>query len=81
MKVSMSLTIAITTFLLFFVTILASLNFDFSWVFYLTVLGQGFLIYMVYKVLTDNYKTEKTFDDFYEDKPIQKVDDQLNYRK
>ena len=25
---------------------------------------------MVYKVLTDNYTTEKTFSDFYEDHPI-----------
>jgi hypothetical protein len=28
------------------------------------------LVLMVYKVLTDNYKTDKTFEDFYEDHPI-----------
>lgn len=59
-----------TTILLIMVTIMATMNFAFSWVFYLTVLGQIMIVYMVYKVLTDNYKTSKTFDDFYEDHPI-----------
>ena len=67
MKVSIQTYIAITTFLLFFITILAALNYSFSWIFYLTVIGQVFLLIMVYKVLTDNYKTKKTFEDFYED--------------
>ena len=38
--------------------------------FYLMVVGQLFLVLMVYKVLIDNYKTTKTFEDFYEDNPI-----------
>lgn len=59
-----------TTILLIMVTIMATMNFAFSWVFYLTVLGQIMIVYMVYKVLTDNYKTSKTFDNFYEDHPI-----------
>ena len=28
------------------------------------------IVYMVYKVLTDNFVTEKTFKDIYEDHPI-----------
>lgn len=81
MKVSIQTYIAITMFLLFFITILAALNYSFSWIFYLTVIGQVFLLIMVYKVLTDNYKTEKTFEDFYEDNPISQNKNELNYRK
>ncbi|WP_430927296.1 hypothetical protein [Polaribacter marinivivus] len=81
MKVSIQTYIAITTFLLFFITILAALNYSFSWIFYLTVIGQVFLLIMVYKVLTDNYKTKKTFEDFYEDNPISQNKNELNYRK
>lgn len=76
MKISIFTYIGITTVLLFLVTILASLNFSFSWVSYLTVIGQLFVIIMVYKVLIDKYTTKKTFQDFYEDKPIKKE----NYR-
>ncbi len=53
------------------VTIMAAMNFPFNWVFYITVLGQVMIVYMVYKVLTDDYTTTKTFKDFYEDHPIE----------
>ncbi|WP_276389388.1 hypothetical protein [Eudoraea chungangensis] len=59
-----------TTFVLFTVTLMAAVNVSFNWVFYITVLGQLMIIYMVYKVLTDSYKTSKTFEDFYEDAPF-----------
>lgn len=62
--------VANTTITLVIVTIMAAMNFSFNWVFYVTVLGQLMVVYMVYKVLTDDYKTEKTFKDFYEDHPI-----------
>ena len=62
--------VASTTLLLVTVTIMASMNFPYNWVFYLTLLGQVSVVFMVYKVLTDNYKTDKTFEDFYEDHPI-----------
>ncbi|QCW99502.1 hypothetical protein FGM00_05020 [Aggregatimonas sangjinii] len=62
--------VALTTILLVTVTIMVSMNFPFNWVFYVTVLGQVAVVFMVYKVLTDNYTTDKTFDDFYEDHPI-----------
>lgn len=71
MKLSIFTYIAITTFLLCFVTILSAINYSFSWVFYLTVIGQIFVIVMVYKVLKDNYTTDKTFEHFYEDAPIE----------
>ncbi|MFO7743980.1 MAG: hypothetical protein R6V36_01190 [Psychroflexus sp.] len=59
----------LTTLVLILVTIFASLGLAFSWVFYLTVLGQVLLVFAVYKVLTDDYQTEKTFKDWYEDRP------------
>jgi TRAP-type C4-dicarboxylate transport system permease small subunit len=62
--------VGITTLLLFTVTIMVAMDFPFNWVFYFTVLGQILIVYMVYKVLTDNYTTDKTFKDFYEDCPI-----------
>lgn len=70
MKISPFVYIAITTFILCFVTILSALNYSFSWVFYLTVIGQVFVILMVYSVLKDKYTTNKTFEHFYEDAPI-----------
>jgi archaellum biogenesis protein FlaJ (TadC family) len=59
-----------TTFVLVVLTIIAQLNFIFSAIFFLTVFGQVLLIYTVYKVLTDKYTTDKTFDDWYEDHPM-----------
>ena len=62
--------VVITTIFLVILTIAASINLAFNWIFYATVFGQGLVLLMVYKVLRDNYKTSKTFEDFYEDRPI-----------
>lgn len=70
MKDSVYVWIVITTLALVTVTIMSVMNLPFNWVFYSTVLGQALVVYMVYKVLTDNYTTDKTFKDFYEDNPI-----------
>ena len=70
MKISAMSVVGFTTMVLVTVTIMVSMNFPFNWVFYMTVFGQGLVVYMVYKVLTDDYDTSKTFDDFYEDHPI-----------
>lgn len=59
----------ITSILLVIVAVLAYFNTAFPVIFYLTCAGQVLLIYTVYKILTDNYKTEKTFEDWYEDYP------------
>lgn len=67
--------VLITTLLLISITIMAALDFPFNWVFYLTVIGEGMMVYMVYAVLTDEYHSDKTFDDFYEDHPIGKQKD------
>jgi hypothetical protein len=67
MKLSAMSLVAITTLLLVTLVIFATMNFPFGLVFYLTVFGQILLVYTVYRVLTDTYTTNKTFDDFYED--------------
>ena len=70
MKISAMGVVSFTTMVLVTLTIMVSMNFPFNWVFYLTVFGQALVVYMVYKVLTDDYDTSKTFEDFYEDHPI-----------
>lgn len=69
MKISAMQWITCTTLLLITVTIFAAMNLSFNWVFYLTVLGQIMLVFTVYKVLKDDYTADKTFKDFYEDRP------------
>jgi len=70
MKDSIAFSVGLTTTVLITVVLMSSLNFPFNWVFFVTLFGQALLVWMVYKVLTDNYSTDKTFDDFYEDAPV-----------
>lgn len=63
--------IIIATFLLISVTVMASLNIAFTWVFYVTIIGQASIVLMVYKILKDKFTTDKTFEHFYEDRPIE----------
>ncbi len=70
MKISAMDWLGLTTLILVTVTIFAAMNLAFNWVFYLTVFGQVLLVITVYKVLRDDYTTEKTFKDFYEDCPM-----------
>tara|TARA_R100000935_G_scaffold15425_2_gene30821 strand:- start:42772 stop:42993 length:222 start_codon:yes stop_codon:yes gene_type:complete len=69
MKLSAMTLLGITTLLLLTVVIFTAMDFPFSWVFYATCGGQVLLIYTVYKILVDDYQTDKTFKDFYEDRP------------
>ena len=57
----------LTSSILVIIAVLVYFDFNFPLIFYLTVAGQCLLIFTVYKVLTDNFKTKKTFDDWYED--------------
>ena len=66
-KISAMALVWITTLLLLTITIMVSMDLPFNWVFYATVFGQVLVVLMVYKVLTDDYKTDRTFEDFYED--------------
>jgi len=62
--------VVVSAVLLVTIIIMVSMNMPFNWVFFITCFGQVLVAVMVYKVLTDNYTTEKTFEDFYEDNPI-----------
>lgn len=70
-KISAMALVGITTLLLLTLVIMVSMNLPFNWVFYMTVLGQIFVVVMVYKVLKDDYETDKTFEDFYEDYDVE----------
>ncbi len=70
MKNSAMFLVLFTTVFLFVLTGLAFTKIGFSWVFILTVIGQLLVVLMVFKVLKDHYTTNKTFEDFYEDFPI-----------
>lgn len=69
--------LVITSLILVTVAIFAAVGLAFSWIFYLTVFGEALLIFTVYKVLRDDYTTEKTFKDFYEDHPIGKEEQNI----
>jgi len=70
MKITGITCLGITTFILLTVIIFAMMNLSFGWIFYATCLGQIALVYSVYRVLKDDYTTEKNFlVTFYEDRP------------
>lgn len=69
MKSTAIILVLATSLLLVMLTIMAGLNLPFSLIFFLTLFGQVLLIYTVYRVLTDKYTTDKTFEDWYEDQP------------
>ena len=77
MKVPVMFYVAVTTLLLVTLTIMAAMNLPFNLIFWLMCAGQLLVVLMVYKVLRDNYTTDKTFEDFYEDHPIGKRKDAL----
>ena len=62
--------VTITTLLLITVSIMVSIKSAINWIFYITCIGQVLIVLMVCRTLTDNYTTDKTFKDFYEDNPI-----------
>ena len=70
MKIKPIIWLYITSIALVMVAVFSYFNFPFPIVFFTVVFGQGLLIYTVYRILTDDYSTNKTFDDFYEDHPI-----------
>ena len=70
MKISAMSLVAITTLILLTIVIFSTMDLPFNWVFFLTTFGQILLVITVYRVLRDTYTTDKTFEDFYEDHPI-----------
>lgn len=70
MKLPLNFYIITTTIVLLTLVVLGAMQVSYLWIYPLTMFGQILFLYMVYKVLTDDYETDKTFDDFYEDYPI-----------
>jgi len=62
--------VVVTTILLVAVAIMVFFNLAYDLIFYTVLAGQAWWLLTIYKVLTDKYSTEKTFDDWYEDHPI-----------
>ena len=70
MRQSAHLYVIISSLLLVAVAVMVFYNIPYPVVFYTVLVGQVFWLFTVYEVLTDNYTTDKTFDDWYEDKPM-----------
>ncbi|GAK96514.1 hypothetical protein JCM19294_2027 [Nonlabens tegetincola] len=69
MKINALFWIYLVTAVLVILTVSSQLGTSFKWIFTGTLIGQLLLLTMVYKILTDDYETDKTFEDFYEDRP------------
>ncbi len=67
MKSLKNLIYFITIFVVFY-TLLTQLAVPFPLVFLSFLMAQALLIYMVWRILRDPYKTKKVFDDWYGDK-------------
>ena len=72
MKFSATFYVVITTILLIAVVVMVHYNLPFALIFFTAVAGQAWWLITVYNILTDDYATEKTFDNWYEDKPLGK---------
>ncbi len=70
MKLSVEFYVVFTTLFLLTLVVFGAMDFPIHWTFLLTVIGQFLVLLMVYRVLTDAYTTDKTFEDYYEDHPI-----------
>lgn len=69
MKITAINWLVITTVLLITLCVLANFNISFGIIFGIMLIGQALLIFSVYKILRDNYSTDRTFKDLYEDRP------------
>ena len=64
-----------TTLYVFVFATLNQTNVDLKIIMGLHLIGAFLIPFMSYIVLTDNYKTKKTFKDWYEDHPITTLDE------
>jgi len=72
MKLTGIFYLIVTTIILIALAVMSYYNLSYNLIFYVTVGGQLLFIFTVYKILTDKYTTTKTFEDWYEDHPIEK---------
>ncbi|MGM8360656.1 hypothetical protein ACSV4D_01945 [Flavobacterium sp. ARAG 55.4] len=64
-----------TTAYVFFFAVLNQTNVDLRIIMSLHIVGVFLIPYLTYTVLTDNYKTDKTFKDWYEDHQMDTLDE------
>ncbi|ARN71541.1 hypothetical protein BST91_07755 [Nonlabens tegetincola] len=69
MRINALFWVYLVTAVLVILTVSSQLGTSFKWIFTGTLIGQLLLLIMVYKILTDDYETDKTFEDFYDDRP------------
>ena len=62
-----------TTVYLVVFTALSAVGIAYPLLWGMLLVGQLMVVYMVYKVLTDDYKTDKKFRDWYSDMPKEKL--------
>lgn len=67
---SLKFIIYLTTMSLVVYTMMTQLTVPISLIFMGFILTSALLFYMIYRVLRDPYKTQKTFEDWYEDKEV-----------
>lgn len=67
---SLKFTVYSATVIVVLYTMLSTLDLAFGIIYLAFLIAQGLLIYMVYRILTDRYRTSKTFNDWYEDKKV-----------
>lgn len=67
---SLKFIIYLTTMTLVVYTMMMQLTVPISLVFIGFIITSVLLFYMIYRVLKDSYKTQKTFEDWYEDKEV-----------
>ena len=70
MKIPVMFYVVFTTLCLVALTVMVGMGLPFHGVYYVMIFGQLMMLIMVYKVLRDNYRTNKTFKDFYEDHSV-----------
>ncbi|MEZ7499144.1 hypothetical protein QO200_10370 [Flavobacterium sp. Arc3] len=65
----------LTTLYVFIFAALCLLNIPIQVLTILLIIGYFLILFMVYKVLTDKYSATKTFKDWYEDQPMDTLDE------
>ncbi len=70
---SLKFIIYLTTIAVVIYTLMTQMGVMFPLVFASLLVCQGLLLYMVYRILTDKYQTQRTFEDWYGDKDIDRT--------
>ncbi|WP_414000252.1 hypothetical protein ACMDB5_06795 [Flavobacterium sp. W1B] len=65
-----------TTLFVFIFAGLCQTNIDLTILINIFIIGHFLILFMVYTVLKDNYSTSKTFKDWYEDHPMETLDEE-----